>query len=306
MERSLALILNGREDNRMPLHGTIFLTLETMEAKDLDVFVSKNFESYDEVRRRYASQIQAFLEQNRTFVERVERQTGRKFNGSIIITELDDNLILERKKVLYRKHLIMFKEITKNRKFMLALEARDYLNECKAKTDKKHYRRLFSEFFSAQLRFHCCSEDKFRRISGQWRNAIKESKYYYDYVRVALKEYKERYKELGLESLDVIYARYLSNAEAKKQTTRMAEIESDIEDLSSVHPQDRLSTDLISHLSDYEEPKRYRTYADEEGYPGDLDDGSKDIIPEDEIHDFDRGRAKVLSYEQLTFFDQKS
>ena len=229
------------------------------------------------------------------WISLVEKQIGRKFNGSIVIVELDNDLIFERKKVLYKKHMTLFKEITKNRKFMIALESRDYLNACKAKTDNRPYRRLFSEFFSKELRFHCCSEDKFKRISGQWRNAIKESKYYYDYVRIILKEYEERYKGLGLDSLDVIYSKYLNNIENKKQSRKMTEIKMELEDLTATTPKDSLSKDLLSHLSDYEEPKRYRTYADEEGYPGDLEPGGQDSLLDNETSGVERGKTKTLS-----------
>lgn len=306
MERSLTLILNNKENNRMPLHEAIFVNLETMEAKDLDIFILKKFDSSDDVRKKYANKIYFFLEQNKDFIEQVERQNGRRFNGNIIITEIHDNLMLERKKVLYKKHLVLFRETTKIKKFMVALEARDYLNECKAKNDNRQYRRLFSEFYSRELRFNCFRENNFKRIAGQWRNAIKESDYYYDYIRLTLKEYKERYKELELESLDVIYSKYLDNIELKKQTRKQVGIEEEIEDLKCVKLEDRLSKDLLNHLSDYVEPKRYRTYADEEGYPGDLEDWGQDIIPEDEIHSFERGRAKVLSDRKLNFFDTES
>ena len=295
MERSLILILNAREDNRMPMQDTVFLTLETMDTKELDVYISKNFESSHDVREKYADKINHFLKQHCSLVERVEKQIGRKFNGSIVIVELDNDLIFERKKVLYKKHMTLFKEITKNRKFMIALESRDYLNACKAKTDNRPYRRLFSEFFSKELRFHCCSEDKFKRISGQWRNAIKESKYYYDYVRIILKEYEERYKGLGLDSLDVIYSKYLNNIENKKQSRKMTEIKMELEDLTATTPKDSLSKDLLSHLSDYEEPKRYRTYADEEGYPGDLEPGGQDSLLDNETSGVERGKTKTLS-----------
>lgn len=306
MERSLTLILNNKENNRMPLHEAIFVNLETMEAKELDVFISKKFDSSDDIRRKYENKITPFLEQNKDFIEQVERKLERRFSGSIIITEIDDNLMLERKKVLYKKHMVLFREITKIKKFMVALEARDYLNECKAKNDSRQYRRLFSEFYSRELRFNCFRENNFKRIMGQWRNAIKESDYYYDYVRVTLKEYKERYKELELDSLDVIYSKYLTNIELKQQTRKQAEIQDEIEDLEYFKLEDRLSKDLLNHLSDYVEPKRYRTYADEEGYPGDLEDWGQDIIPEDEIDGFDRGRVKILSNSKLNFFDTES
>ena len=55
MERSLSLILNSRESNLMPWRDAICLNLETMDARELDEFISKKFQSSDEIRKKYAS-----------------------------------------------------------------------------------------------------------------------------------------------------------------------------------------------------------------------------------------------------------
>lgn len=288
----------------MPLQNTIQLTLETMEAKDLDAYIAKNFNSSEEIRKKYSSKINPFLEQYKALIDRVERETGKKFSGSIVITELDENLVLERKRVIYKKEMILFRKVTQNKKFLLALEKRDYINKSSAINNNKKYKCIFSDFFGKELRFYCHSDNKFQRVVGQWRNAIKESYYYYDIVRATLKEYENRYKELGLPSLDVIYSQYLRDMGAKKTARRTVEVE---EDLEATIPDDRLSQDLLEHLSDYEEPKRYRTYADEEGYPGDLEYWGQDVIPDDELEDgMEKGRVKTLNNGHHILLDQES
>lgn len=308
MERSLDLILNGRESNKMPLQDTIYLSLEKMEAKDLDAYISKNFNSSDDIRKKYASKIDPFLEQYSSFIESVEQNTGRKFNGSIVITEMDNNLVLERKKVIYKKDMVLFRQITKNKIFLISLETRDYINYRKSLDDNKNYRRIFSEYFAKELRFYSVSDHKFKRIVGQWRNAIKESKYYYDIVRQVLKEYQNRYKELGLDSLDVIYSKYLQNLEEKKQSEKSFEVQEELEALEGLKQDDHLSKDLLMHLSDYQEPVRYKTHADEEGYPGDLEDYSTDIIREDEEFDsgLEHAKTKTLNNGHHKLFDYES
>lgn len=283
MDRSLSLILNGRESSIMSWHDVISLDLETMKAKDLDAYISKNFNSSDEVRKKYADKINPFLEQHKGLIEKVEKSNGRKYNGSIVVTEFHDDLTIERKKVIYKKDMILFREITNNKEFILVLENRDYINYQSALKNKRQYNRIFSEYFGKELRFYCFSESKFRRIMGQWRNAIKQSLYYYDIVREILKEYQNRYKDLGLDSLDVIYSKYLDNKSRKTSD----DLQEELDFLGKIQDGEIFEQDLLMHMSDYEEPKRYPKIYDEEGYPGDLEDHSAEgHYSDDEIKEY--------------------
>lgn len=308
MERSLCLVLNGRQSNKMPLRDTIFLTLETMEAKDLDKYISKTFDSSAEVRTKYASKIEPFLEQHKDLIERVERETGKKFSGSIVITELGEDLMLERKKVIYKKDMVLFRQITKNKKFLLAWEARDYLNYRSAIDNNKIYHRVFADYFARELRFYCVSEGKFKRVSGQWRNAIKSAYYYYDIIRQGLKEYKERYQDLELDSLDVIYSQYQETLVQKGKSEKTVQVEEELQDLEAIKIDDRLSKDLLMHMADYEEPERFKTYVDEDGYPGDLEPLNTDVIRDDENLEsgIERGKTKTLHNNNYRLFDYEN
>lgn len=288
MERSLSLVLNGRQSNIMFLQDTIMLTLETKESKELDEYISKSFNSSDEIRKKYADIISAFLKQHQNMIQRIENETGKKYSGSIVITEFHDDLTLERKRVIYKKDIILFKEITKNKKFVLELENRDYINYQK---NKQEYTRIFSDFFGKELRFNCTSDAKYNRVLGQWRNAIKGAFCYYDIIRRVLKEYESRYKDLGLDSLDVIYSKYTGNKQKKIMDDVVQEIEQEIVGLEKVKAGDRLEKDLLMHLSDYEEepreyeedPRRISKVYNVDGYPGDLEDWSTDRhIPNEE------------------------
>lgn len=206
MQRNLMLILNGGKENKMPSQSVIGLTLETMDSEQLDAYISTKFESSDDIRKRYEKEINHFLDENYNFVQSAEEKLGRKFNGAIVIAEIDENLVLERKKVLYKKHRIIFNEITNIKKFMLAIAARDSINAVKAREENRKYDRLFSEFHARELQFHSTTDEQFRRVVGQWRNQIHNSPSYYETVRRVLKEYENRYKELGLYSPDIIYS----------------------------------------------------------------------------------------------------
>lgn len=259
MERSLSLVLNGRKSSTMLLSEITYLELVTMDSKDLDEYISKKFNSSEEIRKKYSSKIMPFLEQHSTFLSRVQSETGKKYDSSIVITEFHNDLTVERKKVLYKKDMILFKEVIKNRKFILTLENYDYLRSVSAKTNGEQYRRIFPEYYGKELRFHCFNDEQLRKIIGQWRTSLKESSHYYDFIRTVLKEYQNRYKELGLDSPDVIYSNYLS----RKKKEDIISLEKEIAYLESIK-------------AEWQEPVRYPKVYDVDGYPGDLEDFSSD------------------------------
>lgn len=233
--------------------GEISLTLEKMEAKKLDEYISKNFSSSEDIRKKYAAKINPYLEQRKAFITKVEIYNDKRYSGSIVITELQNDLTIKKKKVLYKKHMIIFREITKNKKFILALENRDYINYQASLKNNQPYSRIFSEAYGKEIRFRCTSDSKFNRTMGSWRNVIKDLNRYYDIVRTVLKEYKNRYKDLGLDSPDVVYSKYMESKAEKKENS--------------------LNTDKQLEIETIEQDNqvRYKSGADEEGYPGDLE-----------------------------------
>lgn len=282
MERCLSLVLDKE--------ARISLTLEKMEAKALDEYISKNFTSSEDVRKKYSKQIEAFLAGHQNFIKEVEESNGKRYAGSIVITELQDDLTVKRIKVLYKKDIRIFKEISKNKKFILAVENRDYINYVNSIKNREDYYRIFLEYYAKELRFRSENPKHFKRIMGSWREAIKESKFYYDIIRRVLKEYEQRYKELKLDSPTVVYSKYL---EERSIARKNKELEEEITSLDNLQKGDSLERSLLMHEDDYrkedeedlitdeeiamlfrksEQPIRYKTYADEEGYPGDLDD----------------------------------
>ncbi len=282
MERCLSLVLDKE--------ARISLTLEKMEAKALDEYISKNFTSSEDVRKKYSKQIEAYLAGHQNFIKEVEENNGKSYAGSIVITELQDDLTVKRIKVLYKKDIRIFKEISKNKKFILAVENRDYINYINSIKNKENYYRIFAEYYAKELRFRSENPNHFKRITGSWREAIKESRYYYEIIRRVLKEYEQRYKELKLDSPTVVYSKYL---EERSIVRKNKELEEEITSLDNLQKGDSLEHSLLMHEDDYkkedegdlitdeeiamlfrkpEQPIRYKTYADEEGYPGDLDD----------------------------------
>lgn len=304
MERSLSLVLDEM--------GEISLTLEKMESKKLDEYISKNFNSSEEIRKKYAAKINPYLEQHKDFITKVETDNNKRYAGSIVITELQDDLFIKRKKVLYKKDMIIFREITKNKKFVLALENRDYINYRNALKNDEKYDRIFSDYFGMEIRFRCTSDGKFNRTMGQWRNAIKDLNRYYDLIRTVLKEYKNRYRDLGLDSPDVVYSRYLAGQEVRYQSWLEEERQSDYEFAQAVKNGDKQALDLALHIDDYkeekidktEEPVRYVSGADEDDYPGDLERWEKDQVSTIELEEgMSSSKTKSLNNGHYKLFD---
>ena len=307
MERCLSLVLDKE--------ARISLTLEKMESKALDEYISKNFVSSEDIRKKYSKQIETYLAEHQNFIKEVEENNGKRYAGSIVITELQDDLTVKRIKVLYKKDIRIFKEISKNKKFMLAIENRDYINYVNSIKNRENYYRIFLEYYAKELRFRSENPKHFKRIMGSWREAIKESKFYYDIIRRVLKEYEQRYKELKLDSPTVVYSKYL---EERSIARKNKELEEEITSLDNLQKGDSLERSLLVHETDYKkedlitdedlaqlfkpvnEPVRYKTYADEEGYPGDLDDAytpghysnMDKLVDEEEI--FSNQKTKTL------------
>ena len=125
MIRNLSLILD-RE-------GEISLTLESMDSIELDKFIMKSFSSSEEVRNKYASIINPYLENHKNFLNDIYNKTGRKFRGSIVITELQDDRSTQLKRVFYKGYVSIYKKIfndlMQNRDFVIALRNYDYLQQ---------------------------------------------------------------------------------------------------------------------------------------------------------------------------------
>lgn len=291
MQRNLSLVLDK--------DATISLTLETMEAKELDKYISKNFNSSEDVRKKYKSVIDEYLKQHQHFLDEVKQKTGRDYVGSIVITELQEDLSVKRKKVLYKKDIRIFKEITNNNKFILAFENRDYINYINALKNEEKYQRIFLDYYAKELRFRNMDNNKFKRVMGQWRNAIKESYRYYEIIRKTLKEYELRYKELKLDSPNVVYSKYL---EDKSLRIKSKEIENEIISLDKLKQGDKFEQALLMHIDDYqEEPKRYKTLVDEEDYPGDLEKLTNEFFVEED-NSTENNKTKTLHNNHYKMF----
>lgn len=265
MERCLSLVLDTE--------AKISLILEKMEARELDEYILENFTSSEDVRQKYSKQIDAYLTEYKDFIEEVEESNGKRCAGRIVITERQDDLSVNPIKVLYLKDIIIFKEVIRNRAFMLKIEKKDFEHK-----DLQDYRRIFSDYHGKGLYFKSERASQFNRIVNSWYAQVKSFNSCYEIIRRVLKIYKKISKDEGFDSPDVVYSKYLKEQYTSRKIKKLKE---EFGLLEKFQDDDELEQYLLmneyNHMEDVnshesEEPTRYKTYADEDGYPGDLED----------------------------------
>lgn len=201
MERTLSLVLDDE--------GKISLTLMKDEANKLDDFTTKNFENSEEIRNFFKDKIEKYLEENKKYVETVTKKTGKKFRGRIIILEVieeDSNLYFIEKRVLYKKHLIAFKELVKDEKTM-----KRFLKLEKIGYNQYRFRRLVSPFLVREI--STADYRKNNRVEIIRREIKKSKKNFYDMLRIICKAYEYERGARNLPTIDMIYKNYKETKE---------------------------------------------------------------------------------------------
>lgn len=112
MERTLSLVLDSE--------NKVSLTLMKEDAYLIDKFTSKFYDS-DEIRAYFKIMIDEFLENNKTMIEQIQKKTGKKYRGHIVLIQAINNrreLTLERTKVLYKGYNAVSEYGIKNKSVM--------------------------------------------------------------------------------------------------------------------------------------------------------------------------------------------
>ncbi len=200
MERTLSLVLD-EEDK-------ISLTLMKKEANDIDDFTTKNFENSDQIREFYKDKIANFLEENKNYIKEITKRTGRKFRGRIVILEakeMNSSLYFVEKRVLYKKHIIAFKDMVADKSTMLK-----FLQLEKIGFNQYGFRKLISPFLTREIittNFKVKSRVDFirREIKNNRRN-------FYDVLRIITKAYEIERKKRSLPTIEAIYEKHKTSS----------------------------------------------------------------------------------------------
>lgn len=162
-------------------------TLET-----IDKFTIQ-FSSSKDIKKAYQSEIVEFMDKNKEHIEQIESRTGKKETGDITIIEIDQKGIEKRKRVLYKKHLVVFKSIIDEPVFY------DCLSEIETiKIDELNVQPNLSEQHL----------DK-----------------YFEFIREIYNKYKDNYKKLGLPRPEKIYNEYLQAIQENEEQQDYEQLE---------------------------------------------------------------------------------
>ena len=205
MERTLSLVLD-EEDK-------ISLTLMQDDAVKIDEFTTKKFETSEQIREYFKKQIAAFLEENKNYIDSVSKSTGKKFRGRIVILEAKENnnsIEFIEKRVLYKKHLIAFKELVKDENTM-----RRFLQLERIGYNVHGFRKLISPFLCREIKYtnyRVVSQTDFLR-----RELKKDKNNFYDILRIVIKAYEIERKQRNLKTIDAIYRQSKIQRNEKKR-----------------------------------------------------------------------------------------
>lgn len=207
MERYLVIAID-KECN-------VYKTLMKDTNIKIDDFTSK-FEDTYEMREHFKKEINSFLSDNSKLVSSLEIKNDRKETGDIVVNELDENGRNIRKSVVYKKQMVIFREIIKNRLFMDKMV--NYNKILAAKNPSKVY---FSDFICNVVKWDITyKENAFLKHISKWYADLKNDQNRYEIIRLFCKKYGEKYKELGLKSPDIIYKEYAMNKNLNKKVTK--------------------------------------------------------------------------------------
>lgn len=194
MERTLSLVLDEE--------GFKSITLMQDEAIKIDEFTTKKFEDSEQIREYFKKKIESYLEENKQYVENVSQRTGKVFRGRIVILEpheADGSLYFVEKRVLYKKNLVSFKEIIKDKQTM-----QRFLQLEKIGFNQYGFRRLISPFLAKEIKY--TNYQVKSRVDFLRREIKKDKNNFYDILRIICKAYEiEKKYRPHLKTIETIY-----------------------------------------------------------------------------------------------------
>lgn len=164
MKRYLSIVLG---DN-----CKISKTLIEDESYQLDKYIYDNFKDSESIRMRFKKEIEKFFNENSNLISSIEMRNHKKYNGQIVILQVDEDGNLIRIKVVYKKETDRVKELLNNQDFMK-----------KFITYNRHY---FSDFIYHQTR-RKQYDSFYKRIMNQFYSKLKTSESFFDFCRSILK-----------------------------------------------------------------------------------------------------------------------
>jgi len=239
MKRTLSLSLD--DQNLRVLH----LTPE-MDAAELDKYTITNFEDSEQIRKCYKEEITEFLSTHKSYIQKVEEVSGKKFRGWITLLETREDkpgeVSIERARVLYAKHVVALPTIISYqpvlKEFQKQYNIRANIRGIQKLTSKTSY---IVEYFHS----HRFKDARIKREITKWTNLNKGSFAYYERLRLLIKAYENVRRTLNLPTIETIY----NNSNSKIQPLQQ-KIVREVEDDTVIIDGIRYSLDEIASLDE--------------------------------------------------------
>lgn len=165
MQRYLSIVLNES--------CTTSKTLISKENYELDKYIIKNFYNSEQVREYFKKEINSFIENNSHLITSIERNTGKKYRGQIVILQSREDGTLKRIKVLYKDDIKNIKNnYISNQEFM--------------KQFIYNYKKYFSEYIIDKTKY-TLSDSTYKRLMTEWQKQAEDSESIYEIYRDILK-----------------------------------------------------------------------------------------------------------------------
>lgn len=175
-------------------NSEVYETLHEGSLKDIDALTT-GFEKSDDIRMLYRNKIEAFNKKNETQIKEIQIQTGK--TGDIVIINASENK-KKKIKVLYRKHIKVFKKIILDKNFEKYLKENNYAEYCHIQQLK--YKNIeFIEEYEPEI-----IEENDKLIITD-NNNIKYQDQIGFFIRKVYKLYKIYEKEYNAKTVDMIY-----------------------------------------------------------------------------------------------------
>lgn len=204
MKRMLSLVLDDE--------GRKSLVLYVGEARDIDEFTTKKFENSNQIREYFKNKIDPYLQENAGYLQSIQNRTGKNYKGRIVILEMYDSdraYSYRYHSVLYKKHIVAFKEMIKDCRTM-----QRFLEWSKINYNYNGVKSLISPFLSREIKIVDYSKKSRVELIGR---EIRKHSTYYEILRLISKAYlEERKKRPHLKTIEKIYSDYLTEKNEKK------------------------------------------------------------------------------------------
>lgn len=186
------------------------VTLKEGTLEEIDNFTSK-FNNSNEIREAFKKDIEFYRRDKQEFIERIEKKTGKKETGDIVVHSIEcgrsREKINKRTRVMYKYHKDVLNEILSNQKFMEIFSKKCYRERHIPFSDQKIY--PLSEFETSRISFpKSTTKTEYNSVLNKWKSKIKKSDRYFATMREIFSLYRQLENEMDFIPFEKLVTKY--------------------------------------------------------------------------------------------------